>query len=136
MGEPPSFCTHAKLLKDGREHTVEVREECLGGDFIVSASPIFDPKGQLIGSVNVARDVTERKMLKARLVKAQKMEAIGTLAGGIAHDFNNILGAIMGYTEMTLKDIFDNEKARRRLENVLQASQRAMGHTAFHYSNS
>ncbi|NQT36560.1 MAG: PAS domain-containing protein, partial [Planctomycetes bacterium] len=30
--EPPSFCPHALLLKDGQEHTVEVHEELLGGD--------------------------------------------------------------------------------------------------------
>ncbi|MEE9497328.1 MAG: response regulator, partial [Desulfobacterales bacterium] len=100
MDEPPSFCPHAQLLKDGREHMVEVREERLGGDFIVSTSPIFDSEGHLTGSVHVSRDITERKMLEDKLRQAYKMEAIGTLAGGIAHDFNNILAAIIGYAEI------------------------------------
>jgi len=58
---PPSFCPHAQTLRDCREHIAEVTEEGLGGDFIVSTSPIFDSAGQLIGSVHVARDITERK---------------------------------------------------------------------------
>jgi len=44
----------------------------------------------------VGTDVTERKKLEEEILRAQKMESVGTLAGGIAHDFNNILVAVMG----------------------------------------
>jgi PAS domain S-box-containing protein len=47
-------------------------------------------------------DVTETKNLRDQLMRAQKMEAIGTLAGGIAHDFNNILQVILGYSELMI----------------------------------
>ena len=47
-------------------------------------------------------DVTETKNLRNQLVRAQKMEAIGTLAGGIAHDFNNLLQVIVGYSELMM----------------------------------
>jgi PAS domain S-box-containing protein len=64
---PPSFCPHAQTLTDCHEHMCEVREECLGGDFIVSTSPIYDSAGQLMGSVHVARDITERKHAETKL---------------------------------------------------------------------
>ena len=53
------------------------------------------------------------------------MEAIGTLAGGIAHDFNNILAAVMGHTELSLRDIPDTSPLKRRLTHVLNACLRS-----------
>ena len=86
----------------------------------------FKPETMVLGDQFVIyEDITEQRRLEDQLRQAQKMEAIGTLAGGIAHDFNNILGAIMGYTELTLEDVADNEKAHRRLEKVLQSGLRA-----------
>ncbi|HIH94480.1 TPA: PAS domain S-box protein, partial [Methanosarcina acetivorans] len=68
--EPPSFCPHRQLLKDELEHTTEVCEDCLGGCFLVSVSPLYDSKGNLIGSVHVARDITERKQTEETLFEA------------------------------------------------------------------
>ncbi|HAA03820.1 MAG TPA: hypothetical protein DCE18_10650 [Syntrophobacteraceae bacterium] len=53
------------------------------------------------------------------------MEALGTLAGGIAHDFNNILGAILGYTELTLMDLAPDSIAADNLRAVIKSSHRA-----------
>jgi len=65
--QPPSFCPHRQLLKDGLKHSAEIHEDRLEGDYLVSTSPIFDPAGKLIGSVHVARDITERKQAEAAL---------------------------------------------------------------------
>ncbi|MDF1552051.1 MAG: PAS domain S-box protein [Deferrisomatales bacterium] len=80
----------------------------------------------------VVWDITEakqaeqaRRILEAELRQTQKMEAIGTLAGGIAHDFNNILGAILGYTELTLAGDALSADARRNLQAVVTAANRA-----------
>ncbi|ABC76091.1 response regulator [Syntrophus aciditrophicus] len=66
----------------------------------------------------------ERLALEKQLFRAQKMEAIGTLAGGIAHDFNNILGAIIGYAEITLHGLYDSPW-RPKLERIIRISERA-----------
>ena len=85
-----------------------------------------------IGRVWDFRDTTERKQaeaerekLQGQLLRAQKLEAIGILAGGVAHDFNNILGAIMGYTELTLKGMSTKDPFRGNLSKILDAAQRS-----------
>jgi len=71
---PPLHCPHAMLLLDGREHTEEIHEDNLGGDFLVTTSPLHDADGNLIGSVHIARDVTERRKIERALL--QKTEEL------------------------------------------------------------
>ncbi len=70
--EPPSFCPHTLAMIDGQEHTAEVHEERLGGDFIVSATPLKDEYGHILGSVHVARNITFRKQMETRLEEYSK----------------------------------------------------------------
>jgi len=60
LDAPPNFCPHSKLIEDHQEHDVEVHEDLLGGDFLVSVSPLHDKNGELMGCVHVARDITQR----------------------------------------------------------------------------
>ena len=63
-------------------------------------------------------DVTESKNLEVQLTRAQKMEAIGTLAGGIAHDFNNLLMGIIGNVSLIRTNFDETAPFFERLKNV------------------
>ncbi len=71
LSSPPEFCPHAQTCRDCRQHVAEVHEPRLGGHFLVSTTPLFDPHGQLMGTVHVARDITERKRAEEELRRAR-----------------------------------------------------------------
>ncbi|WP_378954959.1 response regulator [Pelosinus sp. sgz500959] len=73
---------------------------------------------------NIA-DITEKRLMEEKSRYTQKMEAVGTLAGGIAHDFNNILSAMMGYTELALRELPEIDRVQNHLQEVMHAGNRA-----------
>ncbi|MBW2647053.1 MAG: response regulator [Deltaproteobacteria bacterium] len=102
-------CIVTKCFKDGKTHHYEPEVVAANGSqmtFWCTASVATRYEGGRPKTVlEISRDITERKQLEAQLFKAQKMEAIGTLAGGIAHDFNNILAVIQGDAQLISMDL-------------------------------
>ena len=87
---------------------------------------------KLKGFQGILADITsakkaeeEKEKLEAQLRQAQKMEAIGQLAGGVAHDFNNLLLPILGYAELLLSDLHQDDPRYGSVEEIHRAANRS-----------
>jgi PAS domain S-box-containing protein len=94
--------------------------------------PIFGERRNFREILCIGNDITElkradleKKDLQAQLQRAQKMEAIGTLAGGVAHDLNNILSGIVSYPELLLMDIPENSPLKKPILTIQKSGEKA-----------
>lgn len=96
----------------------------------ISARNAWVPNKSLM--ISTVWDVTEQKRveeernnLEERLRRAEKMEALGTMAGGVAHDLNNVLGIVVGYSELLLYDLEELSPQSQCAMEILKGGQRA-----------
>lgn len=82
-----------------------------------------DSSGNPKGILAISTDITEQKRLETQLLRAQRMESIGTLAGGIAHDLNNVLGPILLSLPL-LRDSLQDERDLQLLDQMEATAQR------------
>jgi len=116
--EPVPNCPYKKTLKTKKPATSEFFEPQLGIYLEVMTSPIFDDKGEVVASVHVTRDITERKKMEEQLIVTDRLASIGELASGIAHELNNPLTSVIGFSELLLdKDVSEDVKEDLRVVN-------------------
>jgi PAS domain S-box-containing protein len=83
--------------------------------FVVSLMDITDSK----------RAQKEKEQLEMKLIKAEKMEAVGALAGGVAHDLNNILSGIVSYPDLLLLQLSDDSPHRNAIKTIQESGKKA-----------
>ena len=109
--ECPANCPHLLALKTGKPSSIEIFNSKLGLHLQESASPLFNEKGEITGTVLVARDVTQQKRMEEQLTLTDRLASIGELSSGIAHELNNPLTSVIGFSQLLMEsDAPDNIK--------------------------
>jgi two-component system, cell cycle sensor histidine kinase and response regulator CckA len=98
--------------RDGRELIIQSRW-----------TVVNERKGTPRAILVVNTDVTEKKKLEAQLLRAQRLESIGTLASGLAHDLNNVLAPIL-MTVSFLKEAVTDETAAGMIQTLETCARR------------
>ncbi|MGH7742430.1 MAG: ATP-binding protein [Candidatus Eiseniibacteriota bacterium] len=99
---------------------------------LIDVVPYLDARGEVVELIASFRDVTEQRnaqeALRAseeQLRHSQKIEAVGRLAGGVAHDFNNLLTVILGYADLMISRMADDDPLRHEADEIRRSAQRA-----------
>jgi len=113
----------SKQVMDG-----EIVNKTKSGDLLTiqaSINPILNEENALLGFLAIQRDVTEQQQLEEQFRQSQKMESIGRLAGGVAHDLNNLLTPILGYSELLVSKLQENDTLLGYAQQIHHAADRS-----------
>jgi PAS domain S-box-containing protein len=129
IAEPDREPTRASLMQvfaTGVVQTLELRAGQGLGDanYRVSVGPVR--YGEQIRALTlVIEDITRQKEMEARLLLADRLTAIGTLAAGVAHEINNPLTYLLGNLELLSYSFADTQAvAATRVREALDGAQR------------
>ncbi|WP_323782558.1 PAS-domain containing protein [Thalassovita sp.] len=86
--------------------------------------PEISDDGQVTGFYLLIVDMTRQRESDLALIRAQKMEALGTMSAGIAHDFNNLLTIILGNLNPLEEAMSDDRLRQEYLEPAIAAASR------------
>lgn len=115
-------CPHQRTIREGVPVTDEVFDERTKRTFRVSTYPYYSPAGEIIGSIHIARDITEEKDREMGLIMNERLASLGQMASGIAHEINNPLEAVMICAEMLLmrvaKDTYNHAEFEKYLKII------------------
>jgi PAS domain S-box-containing protein len=109
-----ALCPDTSVLADGMEHSVEVVDESIGGVFDLRVSPLRDEEGRLLGSVNVARDITAFKAIE----RARRLAV-----HHLSHELKTPLAIIKG----SVKDLADEQTSVKLKERKIERIKRSLG---------
>lgn len=98
-GSPHTNCPHRESLSKNSSASDVIVDPKTGRIFRVTTFPYYSSTGVLIGSVHIARDITDEREREIRLIMSERLAALGQMASGIAHELNNPLAAIAGCAE-------------------------------------
>ena len=101
-----------------------IRKDGLIVPCMLSVSLVRDSQGAPVHFVSQIQDLSEQKLGEARLLRAQKLEAVGQLTGGMAHDFNNLLTVAVGSLQLLEHKVGDDRVARQRWEAAMSACEK------------
>jgi len=120
-GKVHPFCPHRKTLDSGESTVEEYFEPALDKHVEITCSPLKGSKGELIGTVHIAKDITHRKEIE----KTQRLTQLGKLVADMAHEVNNPLMVISGRAQLSLMETIENADVKKNLGIITKECQRA-----------
>jgi two-component system, cell cycle sensor histidine kinase and response regulator CckA len=127
---PQLEIAHQELLQTGEWQGEMSKVTKSGQEILVSSrwKLLHNQAGQPHAILTIDRDITEQKQLETQLLRAQRLESLGTLASGIAHDLNNVLTPILAIAQLLPLQLPNLSEQNQELLKVLEDSTKRGAH--------
>lgn len=125
-----------RIHRGERVDHYEAMRRCKNGREIpvsLSISALRDSSGDIVGAVEIARDISSRKLAETAARTTEKLAAVSRLATSIAHDINNPLASVTNLLYLLANESLSMEgtrylaTAQRELSRVAHISAQALG---------
>lgn len=90
----------------------------------LTASPLLDEDGRVLGAVIVLRDMRRIKALEEDLRRSDRLGTLGTLAAGLAHEIKNPLGGIKGSAQLLQEELGENKGLTEYTAVIIRETER------------
>lgn len=124
-----AFLAAKNILLEKNEWTGESKQRRKDGGTVIFNSRwtlVSDEYGRAKSILVINQDITEQKKFEAQLLRAQRLESVGTLASGVAHDLNNILTPIL-LTAPLLRNEMSTQQREALVSLVVSSAERGAG---------
>jgi len=91
------------------------------GDFVSEAV-------EHVGSVHIVKDITDRKRAEEERLQKEKLQAALEMAGAACHELNQPLQAIMGYAELLVIEVSEEDESPQKLLRRIREQVARMAH--------
>jgi PAS domain S-box-containing protein len=115
---------------EGRSPRFEVEHRMLHRDgstrwFLTRGTAMRDAAGRAVRMTGTGTDVTDRKQLEMRLVRTERLRALGEMSASVSHNLNNILTSILGPAQLMRERGGMDEETAEHVSMVIRSANRA-----------
>lgn len=110
-------------ILSGNKWTGEIYNKTKSGVYyweFASIAPLKNKEGKITHFIKVAENITEIKKAEQEKIKAEKLQTVLETAGAVSHELNQPLQIIMGYSELLITKLQDNDSLKKQIEHIIK----------------
>ena len=107
-----------------RMEDIFIRKDGINIHIGMNISPLKDDKNNVRGIICVFQDLTTIKEMKEKVIKNEKLAAIGRISAGIAHEIRNPLASISGSIQVLKDELSLHDPNIKLMDIILRETER------------
>ena len=126
LHQKDDYCANCPAVRTKKTKQVTITEKLIKGEILKYWTyPVFNGGNELESIVSYGRNITNQKQIEQQLIQSEKLTGIGRLAAGVAHELNNPLSSILGFSELMLESIDEDNPLNEFLTDIIESAKQS-----------